>query len=39
MSMGLFSHFADRAGLKVVDQVKYKWTDSLTDGITLLKKE
>lgn len=39
MSMGLFAHFADRAGLKVVDQVKYKWTDSLTDGITLLKKE
>ena len=38
MSMGLFAHFADRAGLEVVQQMEYKWTDSLTDGITLLKK-
>lgn len=39
MSMGLFAHFADRAGLKVIEQVKYQWNKNIVDGITLLQKE
>lgn len=39
MSMGLFAHFADRAGLKVVEQVEYQWNKNIIDGITLLQKE
>lgn len=39
MSMGLFAHFADRAGLKVIEQVEYQWNKSIVDGITLLQKE
>lgn len=39
MSMGMFAHFADRAGLSVVEQVEFPWNDQVTDGITLLRKE
>ena len=39
MSMDLFAHFADRAGLRVVEQIEYPWGDGLTDGITLLQKD
>ena len=37
MSMDLFAHFADRAGLEVIDQKVIKWGD-VEDGLTLLKK-
>jgi len=37
MSMDLFAHFADRAGMEVVEQYTYPWGD-VEDGITLLRK-
>lgn len=39
MSMSLFAHFADRAGLRVVEQVEVPWGKNLIDGITLLIKD
>lgn len=39
MSMGMFAHFADRAGLKVIEQIEYPWNSNVIDGITLLQKE
>ena len=39
MSMDMFAHFADRAGLSVVEQMEFPWNDRVTDGITLLRKE
>lgn len=38
MSMDLFAHFADRAGLEVVEQHIYPW-ENVEDGITLLRKK
>lgn len=38
MSMDLFAHFADRAGLEIVEQEIYKW-GNVEDGITLLRKK
>lgn len=37
MSIDLFAHFADRAGLEVVEQHIYPW-ENVEDGITLLRK-
>ncbi len=39
MRMDRFAHFADRAGLSVVEQMEFPWNDRVTDGITLLRKE
>ena len=33
MSMGMFAHFADRAGLSVVEQVEFPWNDQVTVSI------
>lgn len=39
MSMNLFAHFADRAGLEVVSQTDIQWGEEIVDGLTLLRKK